>query len=72
MKLKQARERAHITQEGLALRAHLSLSMIRSIEGGRREGSVKTLVALAKALNVTPNDLLYGCKSANRTSEVKS
>lgn len=68
MKLQQARERAHITQEELAIRSSLSLSMVQSIENGRREGSTKTLIALAKALDVTPNDLLYGYKNTNRTT----
>lgn len=68
MKLQEARERARITQEELAIRAHLSVSMIQSIENGRREGSTKTLLALAKALNATPNDLLYGYDNTNRTT----
>lgn len=68
MKLQQARERAHITQEELAIRSSLSLSMVQSIENGRREGSTKTLIALAKALDVTPNDLLYGYENTNRTT----
>jgi len=60
MKLKQARERAGITQEELAIRSKRSISMIRSIEAGRRDGSMATLIALANALNTTPNVLLYG------------
>lgn len=68
MKLQEAREHVHITQEELAIRAHMSISMIQSIENGRRQGSTKTLLKIAKALDVTPNDLLYGLGYTNRTS----
>lgn len=67
MKLKQARVRSGMSQEELASRVHLSVSMIQSIETGRRDGSTKTLIALATALNTTPNDLLYGTGITNST-----
>lgn len=67
MKLKQARVKSGMSQEELANRAHLSVSMIQSIETGRRDGSTKTLIALATALNTTPNDLLYGMDITNGT-----
>lgn len=60
MKLKQAREQSGLTQEELANLSNRSIAMIQSIESGRREGSTKTLIALADALNTTPNVLLYG------------
>ncbi|MCP9304609.1 helix-turn-helix domain-containing protein [Lacticaseibacillus paracasei] len=69
MKLKQARVRSGMSQEELANRVHLSVSMIQSIENGRRDGSTKTLIALATALNTTPNDLLYGTDNTISTSE---
>lgn len=69
MKLKQARVRSGISQEELANRVHLSVSMIQSIENGRRDGSTKTLIALAAALNTTPNDLLYGIDNTISTSK---
>lgn len=69
MKLKQARVRSGMSQEELANRVHLSVSMIQSIENGRRDGSTKTLIALAAALNTTPNDLLYGIDNTISTSE---
>lgn len=69
MKLKQARVRSGMSQEELANRVHLSVSMIQSIENGRRDGSTKTLIALAAALNTTPNDLLYGADNTISTSE---
>lgn len=71
MKLKQARERAGITQEELAIRSNRSISMIQSIEAGRREGSMATLIALANALNTTPNVLLYGVDIINGTKMKK-
>lgn len=69
MKLKQARVRSGMSQEELANRVHLSVSMIQSIENGRRDGSTKTLIALAAALNTTPNDLLYGIDNTISTSK---
>lgn len=68
MKLKQARKRAGIKQEELAARSGLSLSMIQSLETGRRDGSTKTLLVLAEALNTTPNALLYGHDNTISTS----
>lgn len=72
MKLKQARVRSGMSQEELANRVHLSVSMIQSIETGRRDGSTKTLIALASALNTTPNDLLYGTDNTISTSKHNS
>lgn len=72
MKLKQARVRSGMSQEELANRVHLSVSMIQSIETGRRDGSTKTLIALAAALNTTPNDLLYGTDNTISTSKHNS
>lgn len=69
MKLKQARVQSGMSQEELANRVYLSVSMIQSIENGRRDGSTKTLIALAAALNTTPNDLLYGANNTISTSE---
>lgn len=69
MKLKQARVQSGMSQEELANRVHLSVSMIQSIENGRRDGSTKTLIALAAALNTTPNDLLYGINNTFSTSK---
>lgn len=67
MKLKEAREYAGLTQEELANRSNRSIAMVQSIEAGRREGSTKTLIALADALNTTPNVLLYGFDITNST-----
>lgn len=67
MKLKQARERAGLTQEELATRSNRSIAMIQSIEAGRRNGSTATLIALSDALNTTPNVLLYGVDITNST-----
>lgn len=68
MKLKEARERAGLTQETLASLSNRSIAMIQSIESGRRNGSTMTLIALADALNTTPNVLLYGIDNTNSTS----
>lgn len=67
MKLKQARERAGLTQVELANRSNRSISMIQSIEAGRRNGSTTTLIALSNALGTTPNVLLYGINNTDST-----
>lgn len=55
--LKAWREHRGLTQEALAARAGISKAYLCQIETGKREGSVKTLRALAKALSVALDDL---------------
>lgn len=58
MSLQLYRTKLGITQEELARRAGLSVSMVQSIEGGRRTGAVKTLKKLAKVLGVSMDELI--------------
>lgn len=58
MNLKFYREKANLTQEQLARKVGMSVYMITSIESGRRKGSINTLMRIAKALDVTTDDLL--------------
>lgn len=55
--LKAWREHRGLTQEALAAQAGISKAYLCQIETGKREGSVKTLRALAKALSVALDDL---------------
>ncbi len=48
-----------ITQTELATKAGINAVYLSQIETGKRTGSAKTLTALAKALNVTVDDLLH-------------
>lgn len=56
--LRKVRERKAITQEQLALDAGLNRAYIGYIERGERNPSTDTLVKIAKALKVSPRDLL--------------
>jgi len=56
--LRRIRERKGITQEQLALNAGLNRAYIGYIERGERNPSTDTLVKIAKALKVSPKDLL--------------
>jgi len=51
---------AGLSQEDLAFRAGIHRTQVSLLEGGRRMPRVFTLVCLAGALGVTPNDLLDG------------
>lgn len=67
MKLKEARQKAGLTQEELADKSGLSITMIQSIEGGRRNGSVGTAVKLASALNISMDSLFFTRDFTNST-----
>lgn len=61
--LKKLRELRHLTQAQLGERAGMEQSAISHYETGTREPSLSNLLALAKALCLTPTNLL-GWKSA--------
>jgi len=50
--IKVYREYRGLTQNELAEKVGVSVSMIRKIEAGESEGSIKTLKSIAQALNV--------------------
>ncbi len=56
--IRRRRERLGLTLEQLAERAGLSPNYIGSIEGGKRDPSLTTVVALAKGLRVPAGELL--------------
>ncbi|HKC04599.1 MAG TPA: helix-turn-helix transcriptional regulator [Patescibacteria group bacterium] len=56
--LRKLREKKGITQEDLALTAGLNRAYIGYIERGERNPSTDTIVKVAKALKVSPKDLL--------------
>ena len=55
--VKAWREHVSLTQDALAIKAGISTAYLCQIETGKRQGAVKTLKALAKALGVTLDDL---------------
>lgn len=56
--IRKVRESKKITQEQLALNAGLNRAYIGYIERGERNPSTDTLVKIARALKVSPKDLL--------------
>lgn len=58
--LRGLREVAGLSQEDLAFRSEIHRTQVSFIESGNRMPRLDTLVKLAGALGVTPNDLLDG------------
>ena len=56
--LRRIRINKDMSQEELAARINVSRSYISYLEGGRRYPSIEMLIALAKALEVKPGELL--------------
>ena len=54
--LKHRRKELDLTQDGLARRAHFSLTAIRQVEEGARVASRNLSEALASALSIPPED----------------
>ena len=65
--VKAWRERRWLTQEGLRQRARLSLATIQQAERGKCV-SLNTVNALAKALDVTPDQLAYEAPETARVA----
>lgn len=58
--IRQARKDRKVSQEELAARADLHRNYIGLIERGERNASIKTLIQIARALQLSPADLLRG------------
>jgi transcriptional regulator with XRE-family HTH domain len=58
--LRRLRAAAGLSQEDLAFRAGIHRTQVSLLEGGKRMPRVFTLVCVAGALGVTPDDLLEG------------
>jgi transcriptional regulator with XRE-family HTH domain len=56
--LKAARRRLGLTQEQVAHRSGVHATEVSRIEAGKRDPQVSTLLKLAKALEVSPGQLL--------------
>ena len=52
------REHRGMTQRALAAAANISAPMMNEIEAGKKEGSIRTLFAIARALRVDLADLI--------------
>ena len=56
--LREAREKANLTQEELSFRANVDRSYISQLENNRKSPTVAMLVLLCKALDVRPSEVL--------------
>lgn len=61
--LRWARQRAGISQEALALKADVDRAAISVFEHGRRDPNLRTILKLARALEVPPAMMLNGVES---------
>jgi transcriptional regulator with XRE-family HTH domain len=61
--LRWARERAGISQEALANNAHVDRAAISVFERGKRNPNLRTLLRLARALEIPPGALLRGVEA---------
>lgn len=57
-RIREAREKSHLTQEALAVKVSLTRTSVTNIEKGRQQLLVHTLMEISKALNVAPESLL--------------
>jgi transcriptional regulator with XRE-family HTH domain len=55
-KIKSIRVKNGVSQMELSLRSNLSQSFIANLEKGKKQPSVHTLIRIADALNVNPQD----------------
>ncbi|MEC4814707.1 MAG: helix-turn-helix transcriptional regulator [Scytonema sp. PMC 1069.18] len=61
--VKQHRVNVGISQEELALRAHLDRTYVSGVERGVRNPSLTALVSLASGLGITVSELLEGLEA---------
>ncbi len=69
--LRWARERAGISQEALANDAHVDRAAISVFERGKRNPNLRTLLRLARALELPPGVLLRGVEGAAPSSSTQ-
>ena len=68
-RIRQYRHMEKISQEYLAAKVGVSDTYIRKLEAGVRTPSLEVVMALAEALNITPNDILLSVTEVEKTSE---
>ncbi|HEX5592048.1 MAG TPA: helix-turn-helix transcriptional regulator [Solirubrobacterales bacterium] len=66
--IRELRERQGLTQEELASRANLHGTDISSLEGGRRNPTLKALERVSKGLGVATSELLVLAEVLKKTS----
>jgi len=66
-KIREIRKQKDISQLELSVRSNLSLSFLASLEKGKKQPSVLTLIRIASALNVSPK--VFFPENEDKTSE---
>ena len=69
IELKRQRANAKMSQNDLAIESDVTLSFIKEIELGNQQPTITTLFRLAKALDVTPDQLIMACWADWKESE---
>jgi DNA-binding XRE family transcriptional regulator len=59
-KLKEVRINRGMSLSELARRSHLSRTTVTDIEMGRSNPTFKTIAAICKAINKSPNEIFFG------------
>lgn len=59
-RIRDLREQLHLSQADLANEVNVSVSYISHIENGKKQAALEIYVAIANALGVTLDELLYG------------
>jgi len=57
LRIKELRSKASLSQEALAAECELDRTYISGIERGQRNPSLKNIIRIAKALNISPCQL---------------
>jgi transcriptional regulator with XRE-family HTH domain len=70
-KMKAIRIKNGVSQMDLSLRANLSQSFIANLEKGKKQPSVLTLIRIAEALNVNPQDFFPESIDSNTKEQTK-
>ena len=70
-KIKSIRIQKGVSQMELSLRSNLSQSFIANIEKGKKQPSVITLIKIATALEVNPQDFFPECTNNNSKKQAK-
>ena len=70
-RIKTIRVRQGVSQMELSLRASLSQSFIANLEKGKKQPSVLTLIRIADALNISPQEFFPESLSYDKKEQIK-
>ena len=70
-KIKDNRTKLGISQMELSLRSNLSQSFIANLEKGKKQPSVLTLIRIANALSLNPQEFFPELKKTDTKEQIK-